>query len=117
MDLAEKRIKLCIEKKEIELNICDLNLKELPKDLSQSLKILDCYNNQLKELPKNLPPSLQKLYCSNNQLKELPKDLPPSLQTLNCRKNKYLYINKEIAQRFKLKETPNYNKCAEIIQN
>ncbi len=58
--------------------------------------VLDLSGLGLEELPNNLPDSLQELYCSNN---------------------KYLHLPKEIATRFNIKETVNYNKMASVIQN
>ena len=117
---------------------CDYNhLKKLPQ-LPDSLTYLDCRYNDLEKLPDRLPSSLELLWCSgNHKIKKLPDILPDSLQELWCDCNsitelpnklpdglrifavsgKYLHIPKHVAERFKIEETPNYNKYAKILQN
>src|SRR5438067_2250979 len=113
MEIAQKRIRECINNNLLSLDLSHLNLSELLNNLPSFLQILDCSNNQIKEL--NKLPSLQTLYCSHNQIKEL-NNLPSSLQYLYCENNKYLHITKNMATRFNLQETPNYNEMARTIQ-
>ena len=76
-------------------------------------QILDLSKLGLKFLP-NLPNNLRRLDCSRNQLTQLP-DLPHCLR-LDCSDNQYLYITKEIADKFHLRETPNYVLMIKPIQ-
>jgi len=57
----------------------------LPSALPNSLKYLDCSDNNLIALP-TLPPNLNTLKCPNNKLTLLP-DLPNSLEYLYCHHN------------------------------
>ncbi len=90
---------------------CDENaltsLPELPNCVE-----LSCWNNELRSLPEL--PECVKLGCTGNCLVYLPR--LPKCKWLNCDRNKYLHINKRQAKRFRLKETPNYNRCAITIQ-
>ena len=85
----------------------DNNLIFLP-DLPKGLTLLSCGNNKLTKLP-TLPDELKVLDCSNNRLIYLPK-LPNTITWLDCRGNKYLHISKEIAEKHRLEETPDYGK-------
>ena len=87
MDIAQQRIKKCIEDNGIYLDLSHLGLVSLPSNLPSSLQRLHCSFNQIKELPCNLPGSLQELDCSYNQIKFLPSNLPASLQILICHSN------------------------------
>jgi Leucine-rich repeat (LRR) protein len=117
MEEAIRRVNQCIKEKVTTLNLSYLGLEKLPNDLPNSLEILWCHNNELKELPNNLPNSLQILQCGHNKLKELPNNLSNSLQELYCSNNPYLYITKEQAIKYNLKETPNYHKIARNLQH
>ena len=46
----------------------------------------------------------------------LPDGLPNSLQELYCFNNPYLNISNKISNKFGIKQTPDYNKYATIIQ-
>lgn len=87
MDIALERIKQCIDSKSTELDLCYLELKELPANLPPNLLNLMCGHNFIKELPTNLPESLTYLYCGNNEIKKLPAKLPNSLYYFNCSNN------------------------------
>jgi Leucine-rich repeat (LRR) protein len=99
------------------------SLPDLPE-----CEYLNCNCNKLTFLP-NLP-SCYRLCCANNELTTLP-DLPKLAEetyirmyvdhelgpsSIDCFMNKYLYISKSQAQKYDLDETPNYTKCAKIIQ-
>ena len=85
---------------------CSHNLiADLPT-LPTSLEFLDCRFNNLVRLP-TLPPNLSELDCISNQLVQLPV-FPASLRTVHVSYNDFLYVPKEIAQRFEIHETPNY---------
>jgi Leucine-rich repeat (LRR) protein len=75
-------------------------------------QILDCHNNQLTVLPEL--PNCQRLCCSYNQLTVLPE--LHNCQVLNCDDNEYLWITKKCAKKYGICETPNYFKCAAIVQ-
>ncbi len=96
-----------------------------------SVQLIYCYNNKLTSIPTL--PNCRTLYCFNNKLTSIQDQ--PSCSYLNCHNNKlttipalpiygrilctgnkYLYITKQQAQKFSLKETPNYNKFAITIQ-
>ncbi len=112
------------------LDLAHLNLKQLPP-IPISCQILYCWKNKLTFLPQlpnciilscssnkltSLPelPKCRSLYCYDNQLTCLPS--LPCCITLWRFGNKYLYINKNLAKKYNIKETPNYNKCATIMQ-
>jgi len=84
---VQKKIIQCIDNNEDSLNFTNMGLKELPKNLPDSLLYLYCNNNQLIELPTNLPVTLLELHCNDNQIIQLPDNLPSSLQVLNCGNN------------------------------
>ena len=73
------------------LDCYDNNLYSLPK-LSDGLKYLYCQNNELTSLPK-LPEFLIHLDCDNNNITSLPK-LPESLERLYCFGNKLTELPK-----------------------
>ncbi len=106
---------------------CDDNLlKSLPTSLA-NCEIISCNWNFLTSLPEL--PKCKWLFCCHNELTFLPTlpnckvlwcrdEADSSLyMTTNCQEkygtNKYLYLHKKIANYL---ETPNYNKCAQIIQ-
>jgi Leucine-rich repeat (LRR) protein len=120
---------------------CTYNqLVKLPKNLPNNLSYLECFNNQISKLPEILPNELINLYCSNNKLINLPEYLPYTLTRLDCSynqlielpknlpemlsigfgwifcNNNYIHISKKLSQKYRIKETPNYNKKAKIIQ-
>ena len=74
--------------------------------------ILECENNQLTSLLAL--PNCTELYCYNNQLTSLPTI--PNCTGLSCSNNKYLHIDSNIAHKFNIPETPDYNKNANILQ-
>ena len=91
----------------LEILQCDGNhLTELPK-LPPELKELTCYRNKLIKLPE-LPASLIDLECDGNKLIELPI-LPPGLSNFDCQLNEFLYIPTNIAKKFGIYPTRNYN--------
>jgi Leucine-rich repeat (LRR) protein len=114
MEEAQRRIKKCIQYGETSLNIFGLELKELPNNLPNNLTRLDCSFNKITKL-ENLPNNLTILICSYNKIAKL-ENLPNNLIELNCYYNKYLYISKKYAQKFRLGETPNYEKNIIRIQ-
>ena len=63
------------------------NLSQLPKELFNDIKKLDCNSHKLYKLPSNLPPNLEELDCRSNNLYELPENLPITLKKLNCQYN------------------------------
>src|SRR5438552_2720154 len=113
MEEAKKRINEWIKNNDPEqvLDLYGLNLKILP-DLPHNLKRLSCSSNQLTQLPDL--PNCQTLECWNNQLTQLPA--LPHCQHLDCSGNQYLYITKEMAIKYNLRETPNYLSLVKPIQ-
>ncbi len=85
------------------------SLPQLP-----NCQILSCGANQLTYLPEL--PKCNSLYCSQNKLTYLPQLLESGRFEIIVNLNKYLHINKHLAIKYNIKETPNYNKCARIIQ-
>lgn len=75
-----------------EINMCNLNLTELP-NLSRFKKLhsLDCSNNRLTKLT-NLPANLKNLFCTRNLITEL-TDLPKKLARLYCDNNKIIRLS------------------------
>jgi Leucine-rich repeat (LRR) protein len=82
-------------------------LPELP-----NCRILLCHGNLLTFLPELS--NCRMLYCNNNLLTSLPE--LPNCKTLYCYDNKYLWITKKHSRSCGIEETPNYTKCARIIQ-
>jgi Leucine-rich repeat (LRR) protein len=134
MEEAQRRITRCIQNRETTLDISYLDLKELPNNLPNNLTELYCYNNKITKL-ENLPDNLTELDCDNNKitkLENLPRyltylkcsnnmitkleNLPNNSIKLYCFNNKYLHISKKYAQKFRLKEIPNYEKYILKIQ-
>ena len=113
---VKRRIELCLENKSTTLDLSGLGLKSIPNNLPNSLQRLNCSHNQITSISNNLPNSLQRLNCSFNQITSIPNNLPNSLQILECDNNKYLHISTEIAKKFELKETINYNKIIQPVQ-
>ncbi len=74
---------------------------------------LTCNDNKLTCLPDL--PMCRSLFCKKNQLTYLPQ-LPASYIYINCKENKYLHVSKSQAKKFNLRETPDYTKCARVIQ-
>ncbi|MCD9187211.1 MAG: TIR domain-containing protein [Pyrinomonadaceae bacterium] len=85
-----------------ELNLSDLQLTELPKEIIElkDLRLLYLANNQLRELPKEISElkDLQELSLENNQLSELPKEIIKlkDLQELSLENNQLSELPKEI---------------------
>ncbi len=96
-----------------ELVYCYTNELTVIPELPKCHTVL-CSNNPLTILP-NLP-KCEYLECSNNKLTFLPPLPSHKCWYIDCKYNKYLYINKKQAERFNIKETPNYNKHARVIQ-
>ena len=65
MDIAQQRIRECIETKSNKLDLSGLGLTLLP-ELPAGLDELYCSFNQLTSLPE-LPAGLTELYCYDNQ--------------------------------------------------
>ena len=96
MDIAQHRIKECIENKDTGLDLSHLKLTELPNNLPESLTHLFCNHNNLTELPNNLHGSITDIWCRNNNLSRLPDNLPDSLIYLNCVNNKITELRPDI---------------------
>ncbi len=116
--------------------VCCLNSLTTLPDLP-ACKHLRCENNSLTTLPEL--PECTHLYCQNNKLtviKSMPKCLGYDCQSNNMyylphtyasnkswfvpsrsiSDNIYLHLTHRQAQRYRLKETPNYYRCATVIQ-
>jgi len=87
MDVVQKRIKICLDHGNTELDLSYMKLKRLPPNLPNFIQILYCHNNQLSELPKNLPTSLRELHCQNNLINKMPSCLPAYLEKLYISNN------------------------------
>ena len=72
---------------DIRLELDNLHLGSLPKNLPPGLRYLDISNNALFELPAELPPTLKTLNTSNNHLTSLPDSLPASIEAINANVN------------------------------
>ena len=83
----ERRIKECLKKGGIRLDLSNMGLTSVPDYLLDSIQELDLSENLLTSLPDYLSNSLQELDCSDNQLTSLPDYLPDSLQRLYCFEN------------------------------
>lgn len=59
------------------------NIKCLPCNMSDSLKVIYCSCNNIEEITK-LPIDLVELYCSFNKLIKLPNTMPYNLTILQC---------------------------------
>ena len=75
------------------LNCNNNNIKILPQLQNSNLKKLFCSSNRLRNIP-NIPKTLETLCCSLNYIKVLPK-LPYQLEYLSCCENK-LYCLPEL---------------------
>jgi hypothetical protein len=64
---------------------------------------------------ENLPDKVYHLNCKNNMITKL-ENLPNNIIELYCDNNKYLHISKKYARKFRLTETPNYEKYIIKIQ-
>jgi len=88
----------------ITLNLSDLDLTTLPKEIGQlvNLQRLDLNNNQLATLPEEIGQlvNLQRLNLNNNQLATLPKEIGQlvNLQELDLNNNQLATLPKEIGQ-------------------
>ncbi len=100
-----------------ELPYCDTldcshnMLTTLPEQLHNECEVLDCSDNQLTSLSHLWR---CKIDCRQNNLTYL-ANLTDCHMT-DCTDYKYLYVSKKQAKRLFLKETPNYNKYARVIQ-
>lgn len=138
MEIAQCEINNWISRGDYDcpLLLNGLNLEELPP-IPIECKILYCYGNRLTKLP-----ALQnctQLYCHCNKLVLLPE--LPKCVALTCWANEllflsglpqnpvvivgvdksrppspWLHITKRQARRFRLRKTPNYFRCAKVIQ-
>jgi Leucine-rich repeat (LRR) protein len=91
---------------------CDNNKLKILPELPKCKKIW-CFKNKLTMLPKLQ--QCEELWCSDNQLTYLPE--LHALANVYCNNNKYLWINKYQGKKYVgLNETPNYSKCAKVIQ-
>jgi internalin A len=101
---ANKRIQTALETEAIELDLSQLELREVPKSIAQltNLQELYLYGNQLTSLPDAVAQliNLQKLDLYDNQLAGLPDIIVrlTSLQELNLENNQLTSLPDEIAQ-------------------
>ncbi|MEG4233845.1 COR domain-containing protein [Microcoleus sp. Pol11C3] len=81
---ARRRIEKARQEGAIELDLSDLELRELPDTIASltELQKLNLGSNQLRELPEAIASltQLQVLYLYNNKLRELPKEIPSLTQ-------------------------------------
>lgn len=113
LDTLEYRFQECRESKYYELDLCHMELKEMPSipsDITDSVRHLFLFNNNLTEIDlnkfkalklldvsdnrltiiKNVPITLEELFCPGNQLTVLPEI--KNLDRLNCNLNKLTRI-------------------------
>ena len=64
------------------LCLANLDIRELPEDLPDTIQLIDVRGTMIRELPERLPKSLHTLICHETFLKELPP-LPASLKKLD----------------------------------
>ena len=100
--MAQRRIREC---NGLHLDLCDLNLTELPENLPKSLVMLWCWNNNLQSLPDKLPITLEVLCCHHNNLQSLPDNFPESLVELWCHNNQLPYEDLRGYRIFQFKRT------------
>jgi len=100
---AVKKIKQWIKSAQSGFHLADLQLTNLPVNLSASphpIKHLYAYRNRLTSLPENLPASLTVLDAKENQLTSLPLELGhlTELRSLNLSKNQFDALPDNISQ-------------------
>jgi hypothetical protein len=99
---AERRIGSTIRSKEIELNLSNMGLSELPPSISNlsHLQILHLRGNKFTELPESLSKltHLKKLYLAENQISKLPKWIVQltDLITLSLSNNNLTFLDEKI---------------------
>jgi len=116
-----KKAKKIKETNAIELNLSNLGLKEIPKELFELTNLiqLKLYSNQLTKLPKEIGnlTNLTNLYLSSNQLTELPKEIGnlTNLTNLYLSSNQLTELPNEIGNLINLTQLslPN-NKLTEL---
>lgn len=81
-DVAEMKIRECMETKATELCLDSLNLTSLPNVFPEHIVKLNISGNKLTVLPDNLPQNLRFLNAKGNKLTALPNNLPNNLHTL-----------------------------------
>jgi len=143
LDTIEYRYQECRESKYYELDLCHMELKDIPnipKDIKDNLvhlflfdncltsidlkdfkvlKLLDISNNKISEL-KNLPESIIELFCPNNELSFISfKDIP-NLERLNCNNNKIKSFDNHSNLKIlhcvdnKISEIPDFNNLTKL---
>ncbi|MEA5466055.1 leucine-rich repeat domain-containing protein, partial [Leptothoe sp. PORK10 BA2] len=101
---AQKRIQAAIDNKATELDLSELKLTTVPKELGQltSLVKLDLSQNQLISVPKELGQlnNLTSLSLYQNQLTSVPKELGQlnNLTSLSLYQNQLTSVPKELGQ-------------------
>jgi hypothetical protein len=79
----------------------------------QNCQYLHCNFNKITKLPELV--TCIRLYAEKNMITELPT-MSNFTVFMSIYGNKYLHISKQIAESWSIMETPNYTKCAIIIQ-
>jgi internalin A len=106
---ANKRIQTALETEAIELDLSQLELREVPKSIAQltNLQTLYLYDNQLTSLPDAITQltNLQTLDLSDNELTNLPDAIGQftKLQTFNLYKNQLTSLSNSIGYLTNLK--------------
>jgi Leucine-rich repeat (LRR) protein len=95
------------------LDCSETNITEITI-LPPNLKVLNINGTGISKLPV-LPNSLCKLAMSFTRITQLPEKLPPNLKRISVFELDYLYISKDVADRCKLNETPNYTKIFLVL--
>jgi len=84
--LSEKLKGIKIPRLDIwQLNLIDIDLEGGWFEKMNTLKVLNCYDNQLTRLPK-LPPHLELLDCHNNNITYLTKEIL-TIKNVSCYDN------------------------------
>ncbi|WP_447783669.1 NEL-type E3 ubiquitin ligase domain-containing protein [Enterobacter asburiae] len=86
-DVAVARMRECLEKNAVELDLTFLGLSSLPEFLPEHIDSLRTHNNKLTSLPARLPENLRFLSVSDNSLFALPDTLPKNLTRLGIANN------------------------------
>lgn len=87
-DIAFRQLEACLYNHTSELDLTDLNLTSLPKNLPPHILKLSICNNNVTQLPSDLPNSLIELTAKNNRLTEIPENFP-SVKILDISHNQF----------------------------